>query len=756
MDPSKSTGGWIGIDLGTTNCTVAVWDTNASSPKVLRLKHLARAAGGKDGKIVPSAVLFYKPSVNDGGENDSSRDSIHCGEGFSALVGNEALQFDKTDYYANENNDADRATVTSFKRVVGMTSRQAAQLQQSDPDFWNSLPFQCVIIDGRDDQYQNKDSFHGKTLDVLGGSNQDNSASEVTLEQEGVAIRIHPLPYNPLVNDDMITPNKQQSKTPESRLISPLQVTAILLQSIRKASDKYLAKNQKICCPSIQYSHEHGSKNSNNDDAIRNCIIGVPAHYSHSQRCAVQSAAKKAGFTGYVGVMTESTAAAMAYGLFVSPNVNNNCVDKEKRILVFDMGGGTTDVTIAVMNDEGSTSSVNDGSSENDDVKFQVIATAGDRCLGGDNVDELLARHLWDKMNNITPSSTVHSDTAEWLASKQQEFLGKCRVAKEQLCGNDKEDNAGVNETHFTFNGARIDVTRREFDAAIQTLVDRAESVVDEALNQMNSTDSTTPIHEVVLVGGSSHIPSVRDMLRRKFPPPMPPDLCTSISAETAVAQGLAIQSALVSGVVPLWELRNALMLDALPHSIGVWVDPRIPNDNRNGSPYEKGDILHADNKCHYIEILRKDEPLPAKGSATFTLAQIDQFGVTVVAVERIGEDTFQCMGAFTFLLHRLDIKLASNSGKTRQIEVGMVLESDGRFIVSVFDDNDPEHREKKRRFLEKKGVNVEDEEYANDEIKSSGTEASLMILCAIVFALYVATRIAFSELELEMDNDEL
>lgn len=728
MDPSKSEGGWIGIDLGTTNCTVAVWDTNQSSPKVLRLKQLAKPAGsGKDGKIMPSVVLFYEQPDEDDDSPDGD-DNIRS-ERFSTLAGNQALQF------TNETDYANRATVTSFKRVVGMTWRQAEELQVSDPDFWNSLPFQAVIVRDRhshDEQYQ-KDSVNGKTLDVLGGTNRDVSAA-VTTEQEGVAIRINPLPYNPLANG--IHP-KQQTKTPE-RLISPLQVTTTLLQSIREAADKYLAKNKKIGLPSIPASTSNGN-------AIRNCIIGVPAHYSHNQRSAIQSAAEKAGFTGHVGVMTESTAAAMAYGLFVSPNVK--CEDKDKRILVFDMGGGTTDVTVAVMN--GDSPHVNDGSSE-DGVKFYVAATAGDRCLGGDNVDELLARYLWEKMS---VASIVTSDTAKWLASEQQDFLRKCRVAKEQLCGNDKEDTAGVNETHFTFDGTHIDITRQEFDTAIRPLIDRAENVVDEALNQMNSTDYSAPIHEVVLVGGSSHIPSVRDMLRRKFPPPMPPDLCTSISAETAVAQGLAIQSALVSGVVPLWELRNALMLDALPHSIGVWVDPSIPND-RKGSPYEKGDIIHADNRCNYVEILQKDGPLPAKGSATFTLAQIDQRGVTVVAAERIGEDTFQCMGAFTFLLHRLDANLTSNSGSTRQIEVGMVLESDGRFIVSVFDDSDPEHRQKKRRFLKQKGFDVEDEEYVGNEVRSSGTEASLMILCAIVFALYVATRIAFSDLELGTESE--
>ena len=743
MDPSKSKGAWIGIDLGTTNCTTSIWDRNQSSPKVLRLKGLSRPVDNvRGGKIVPSAVTFY---VSDE-KASKEKDVISEIEGLSSIAGYPALQ-----YYGRK--DFDRgSTITSFKRVVGLTTRQAMELHKSDPGFWTTLPFQHKII--TDEQHLNQQinndirnceatDSSGDILDILvGSSNVKPSPVQSTEIVEGVAIKLNPLSHNPLLSDDDYRSIDHQSHASE-RFISPLQVTAILLQSIRHEANAYLAKNRTLNAPSTrdQSDNTYGEENP-----IQNCIIGVPAHYSHTQRNAIQSAAKRAGFKGYVGVMTESTAAAMAYGLFVSANVQ--CNDKEKRILVFDMGGGTTDVTVAVM-DSNATSSNNDESFSHG-VKFRVVATAGDRCLGGDNVDELLARHLWKKLNL--------SD--EWHISQHQEFILKCRVAKEQLCGNEKEDTPGLKETHFMFDGSKVDITRQEFDEAIQPLVDRAELVVRDALEQMTKSNISMPVHEVVLVGGSSHIPSIREMLRRKFPPPIPPSLCTSISAETAVAQGLAIQSALASGVVPLWELRNAMMLDALPHSIGVWVDPRIPKDG-SGVPFQRGDIVHKDkSEGHFVGILEKDNPLPARGSATFTLANIDQYGVTVVAVEHIGQDTFQCMGTFTFLLHRIDLQKLSlgNGMNRRQIEVGMTLENDGRFIVSIFDNNDPEHREKKKLFLKQNGVEIEDIEYELETVRSSGIEASLMIMCAILFALYVATRIAFSDLELDLngENDEL
>ena len=565
-----------------------------------------------------------------------------------------------------------------------------------------------------------------------------------------------------------------------------------------------------------------------------------------------------------MGVMTESTAAAMAYGLFVSPTVvvaagdvsgendtsndaakneneNNESNDATahnitggKRILVFDMGGGTTDVTIALMdsaeiNDEEETTSAIATATTTDNVRFHVVATAGDQCLGGDNVDELLARYLWKRHCNLSLESS--SSKKDWKASNHQELIRQCRRAKEELCGNDdsatnesgtKSNDStaaaaaegGMESTSpstiqaITLDGKKVELTPQEFDKAIQPLIDRAEHVVDEALSslleshlsssslssqniQINQDNVHSLIHEVVLVGGSSHIPTLRSMLRRKFPPPIPPELCTSISAETAVAQGLAIQAALVSGVVPLWELRNAMMLDVLPHSFGVWViTGGYETNNGTGAPFATGDIIEPNkqqrngsrlhNQGHYVPILYKDSPLPAKGSATFTLADRHQSGVTVVAVEQIGPgEVYQCMGVFDFLLFRLpekeSIHSTSNDDNGRHVEVGMTLETSGQFVVSIFDENDPDHREKRRRYLKEKalkeGVDTStgagwkydanlDRFYEEDEddgrVACSGTEIGLVILCSVLFALYVGARMAFNDLEMQSENDEL
>mmetsp|Transcript_22025 Transcript_22025/g.28218 ORF Transcript_22025/g.28218 Transcript_22025/m.28218 type:complete len:136 (-) Transcript_22025:219-626(-) len=135
-------------------------------------------------------------------------------------------------------------------------------------------------------------------------------------------------------------------------------------------------------------------------------------------------------------------------------------------------------------------------------------------------------------------------------------------------------------------------------------------------------------------------------------------------------------------------------------------------------------------------------------------------------------------MGVFDFLLHRLNNEDGSHGQqrKVREIEIGMTLEISGKFIVSIFDKSDPEHREKRRRYLKEKAfrdgnkdendVVLEEDEvlmedyYREEEKRSasfSGTEIGLLLFCVILFALYVATRIAFSNVELGYDeNDEL
>ncbi|KAL3823236.1 hypothetical protein ACHAXA_003515 [Cyclostephanos tholiformis] len=715
-------GGWMGIDLGTTNCTAAVWDASLSRTKVLRLgyERLARpppsdgrGIGGGGGKIVPSAVSFRRSvrraddgatinAVVDGGGERG--DSIARCRRLSATVGYAAIA-------SQSPPDA---------RVVGMTPRQVKELIISDPEFWNSLPFEYVVADDANGDDVEDDGRNGggrhtsdvgddSSFDVLGDaadtpgdmayrSQQSDDDGEV---REGIAIRIRPPNVDEHPPSDTIG-----DPSSDGLLVTPSRVTAILLRAIRVAALEYLTnsdRGSKIQAPGLTRGRTGVSPTR-----MGNCVIGVPAHYGHAQRTA----------------------------------------------------------------------------ETNDAVRFHVIATSGDRRLGGDDVDELLARCAWKRMHPPTSTAVggggVGSTT--WKASEHRTLISECRRAKEELCGNTNDECdggkfAGIAETRVTLGGKTITITRQDFDTAIQPLVDRAERVIEDALSALRSRHHTSSIiHEVVLVGGSTHIPTVRSMLRRRFPPPIPPELCTSISAETAVAQGLAIQAALISGLVPLWELRNAMMMDVLPHSIGVWVsaiDVKHGGDARKVAPFAKGQIIHpevdgGEDEGYYVPILQKDAPLPAMGSAVFTLADARQSGVTVIAVEQIGPgNVFQCMGVFDFLLCRLKGEDNSNHDKVRQVKIGMTLQTSGEFTVSIYDENDQDHREKRRRYLKEKasrdgsdGNNLKDIERFYEEEENnprcSGTEISLAIFCIISFALYVAARVAFRDSDISHLNNEL
>jgi len=264
--------------------------------------------------------------------------------------------------------------------------------------------------------------------------------------------------------------------------------------------------------------------------------------------------------------------------------------------------------------------------------------------------------------------------------------------------------------------------------------------LVDRALDACHCTIES--IDEVILVGGATRTPSIRNMLQNKF---SKKELCYSIDPYAAVAQGAAIQSAIVSGLVPRHELRNALMLDALPHPIGVLL------------PSESG---KAEDE-RYVPILESGMELPAMNCASFRLADVKQKGVTIVAVEDIGEDLpLERLGEFTFLLHRLPE--GSHLGKERIIDVGMTVETSGKFIVSIFDKNDPEHLKKKQRYQEwkrKQQQNVEGKEslskthiYPLDngvQKQALGKEeVFLMIGCMAVFIFYVAIKMRFQEIE--------
>ncbi len=563
---------WLGIDLGTTNTTAAFYSPNNHVSKLIRFtpsyasiqKH-----NQKFGKILPSAVYYENGELKSVGRNallmfnransNGVIDKVTLKGGTGTNDGKTTLTGIK-----NTSSSSHGILLTSVKRIWGMDKVQIKDEIQNNKSFLDSCPFQTTWDDDNDE------------LKIV-------------------------------ICDD--------KKSKQKLSIGPIEVAEILLKTIREEATAYFLRERrknkyhplKICDTS---SYENNYK-------VRHCIITVPAHFSRKQRDKIVNAARNAGFDGYINTLVESTAASMAYGLFVSPTkiIKQNLKDKfanndrisdscnvtkqeGRKIMVCDMGGGTTDITVADM----LPSTNNDNGTE---ASFHVLGTAGERRLGGDDMDEALASFVVQNKLKNNSCCFDQSNKQEW--NKLRMF---CCQAKESLCGNVK-DSLPQNEATISINDdISVIITQQEFCNVIQHLVDRVALLVEKTLQSCNCTYKS--IDEVILVGGATRTPAIRKMLQSKF---KKNELCYSIDADAAVAQGAAIQCAIISGLVPKHELRNALMLDALPHTIGVLVS--TSNDDEL-----------------YVPILESGMALPAMNYASFCLADIRQKGVTIMAVE--------------------------------------------------------------------------------------------------------------------------
>jgi molecular chaperone DnaK (HSP70) len=644
---SCSRGIWIGIDLGTSNCAVAVWDSHGGRSKWIRLNHhqlAEKEQSGKAGRTAPSALLFGQDGET-GDEIISESDGVKVKVGHAAVnVLNVSLDDPDGSVSPYSPEDVSLALLTSFKRIFGMSSKDL----QEDQAFLAQLPF---------------------SLDEVGGI--------IVGEDDAPRMRLRPLDSN------------------DEIYVTPLQATAVLLRSLRLAAEDYLQNQAKKKNLQVPGAYEHSSFFH-----VRNCVVGVPAHYSQSQRHLMERACQLAGFNGHVSTLTESTAAILSYGLFVSAPGG-----RSKSILVFDIGAGTTDCSIAVM------------SSDDEDRQFKIVVTDGDNRLGGDDMDEAVLKIV---VNKLAASYEILS------ARQRRALLRSCRQAKEHLCGG-TDGEAPKTSSAVVFEGSRVQISQEEFNTAVESLVERAKMLVRGAVERfrVEHPKSQGIVDEVVLVGGATRVPAVRQMLQSLFPAV---ELCTSVNPDSACAQGLAIQAAIRSGLVPKHELRSALMLDALPHSIGVKKD--------DGS---------------FICILPKDTSLPARGYATFTLADATQRGVTILAVEHVGDSLpLESLGEFTFLLHRLSQEVLDQleNGK-RTIDVGFTMETSGQFVVSIFDPNDPDHVRKRQRYQQQKakqeGLELGFHDISQED-KMPMEQIALIVASVLLFVLYLVVKLVFNE----------
>ena len=287
---------------------------------------------------------------------------------------------------------------------------------------------------------------------------------------------------------------------------TPQEISAMILQYIKKFSEDYLGEK------------------------VTDAVITVPAYFNDAQRQATKDAGKIAGLD-VKRIINEPTASSLAYGLDKDA--------EDEKVLVYDLGGGTFDVSVLQLGDG----------------VFQVLSTNGDTHLGGDDFDNKIIDWL---IKNFKDENGVD-------LSKDKMALQRLKDAAEKA----KKDLSGVSATHISlpFISAgesgplhlEADLTRAKFDELTSDLVEKTKIPFDNALKDADLT--VNDIDKVILNGGSTRIPAVQDAVKKWAG--KEPD--HSINPDEAVALGAAIQGGVISG-----DVKDVVLLDVTPLSLGI------------------------------------------------------------------------------------------------------------------------------------------------------------------------------------------
>jgi molecular chaperone DnaK len=308
------------------------------------------------------------------------------------------------------------------------------------------------------------------------------------------------VPYN-VVNENN-TPKVQI----DNRTFSPQEISAAVLQKMKQTAEDYLGQS------------------------VTEAVITVPAYFNDAQRQATKEAGEIAGLK-VRRIINEPTAAALAYGL--------DKMSKDMKIVVFDCGGGTHDVSVLELGDG----------------VFEVLSTDGDTHLGGDDFDQALIDHLITEFKNENGIDLSKDSMA------LQRIREAAEKAKVELSSSPQTE---INLPYVTADATGpkhivTTITKSKFEQLTQSLVDRTIKPCESALK--NAGLKPSDIDEIILVGGSTRIPAIQDAVRKFFGK----EPSKGVNPDEVVALGAAIQGGVLAG-----DVTDVLLLDVTPLSLGI------------------------------------------------------------------------------------------------------------------------------------------------------------------------------------------